>query len=201
MSRICIPYATSEGQTERIAEYIADLVRQHGHEAEPMDIRESGGVDLGGYDAIVVGASIHRGKHDKHVAEFVEKNLDTLERVPSAFFSVSLAAHGDTGEAERYLEEFEQATTWRPVRVALFSGALLYTQYGFVTRHLMKRIAGSKPGELGTDTSRDYVYTEWDGVRRFTEDFLSQVAPEQHVPGAQDADPARPADDEGSASR
>ena len=41
----------------------------------------------------------------------------------------------------------------------------------------MKRIAGSKPGELGTDTSRDYVYTEWDGVRRFTEDFLDGLCP------------------------
>lgn len=201
MSRICISFATSEGQTERIAEYIADLVRHHDHEADLMDIRESADVDLGRYDGIIVGASIHRGKHDKHVAEFVEKNLDTLERVPSAFFSVSLAAHGDTGEAERYLEEFEEGTTWRPARVALFSGALLYTQYGFLTRHLMKRIAGSKPGALGTDTSRDYVYTEWDGVRRFTEDFLSQVAPGQDAPGVQVADPAPATEDEGSGSR
>jgi menaquinone-dependent protoporphyrinogen oxidase len=43
---------------------------------------------------------------------------------------------------------------------------------------MMKKIAGDKPGALGTDTSRDYVYTEWDGVRRFTEDFLSELAPE-----------------------
>ncbi|WP_281368943.1 hypothetical protein [Nocardioides ungokensis] len=39
----------------------------------------------------------------------------------------------------------------------------------------MKRIAKTKPGELGTDVSRDYVYTEWDGVRRFTEDFLAEL--------------------------
>lgn len=28
-------------------------------------------------------------------------------------------------------------------------------------------------GDLGTDTSRDYVYTERDGVKRFAEDFLA----------------------------
>ena len=39
----------------------------------------------------------------------------------------------------------------------------------------MKRIAGSK-GSLDTDTSQDYVYTEWDGVKRFTEDFLERAA-------------------------
>ena len=43
---------------------------------------------------------------------------------------------------------------------------------------MMKRIARGKPGDLGTDTSRDYVYTEWDGVRRFTEDFLDGLAPD-----------------------
>ena len=41
----------------------------------------------------------------------------------------------------------------------------------------MKKIARDKPGDLGTDTSRDYVYTEWDGVRRFVEDFLEELPP------------------------
>jgi menaquinone-dependent protoporphyrinogen oxidase len=39
----------------------------------------------------------------------------------------------------------------------------------------MKKIARDKPGNLGTDTSRDYVYTEWDSVQRFAEDFLEEV--------------------------
>lgn len=110
----------------------------------------------------MVGASIHMGKHDKHVVDFVLKNHDALARMPSAFFSTSLAAHGDTAEAEGYVEQFEQRTAWRPDRVALFGGALRYTQYGFIKRHMMKKIAGAKPGHLGTDLSRDYVYTEWD---------------------------------------
>ena len=92
---------------------------------------------------------------------------------PSAFFSVSLAAHGDTAEAESYVEEFEQDTGWRPATVALFGGALLYTEYGFLKRHVMKKIARDKPGNLGTDTSRDRVHG-WDGVREVAEDFLAE---------------------------
>lgn len=178
MSNIYIPYGTSEGQTARIAEYIADVVRHHGHEAEPVDVEESGQTVPEGYDGVIVGASIHMGKHDKDVVDFVLKNLDTLQRVPSAFFSVSLAAHGDSEEAEGYVEQFAQQTGWRPNTVALFGGALLYTQYGFIKRHMMKKIARDKPGNLGTDISRDYVYTEWDGVRRFTEDFLTPLVSE-----------------------
>lgn len=45
---------------------------------------------------------------------------------------MSLAAHGDIEEAEGYVEEFETDTDWRPDRVAIFGGALLYTQYGFL---------------------------------------------------------------------
>lgn len=175
VARIAIPYGTTEGQTARIAEYIADVIRDHGHEAQAVDIKRSGGDLPDGYDGVVVGASIHMGKHDKHVGDYVGKNRAALERVPSAFFSVSLAAHGDLEEAEGYVEAFEQETGWRPAMVALFGGALLYTQYGFVKRRVMKKIAQDKPGALGTDTSRDYVYTEWDGVRRFAEDFLERL--------------------------
>ena len=118
---------------------------------------------------------MHVGKHEKHVTEFVRKNRGELERLPSALVSVSLAAHGDPEDAEGYVAKFEDQTGWRPAHVGLFAGALLYTQYGFLKRHLMKKIASDK-GSLDTDTSRDYVYTEWDGVQRFTEDFLAGLA-------------------------
>nr|WP_219635444.1 flavodoxin domain-containing protein [Nocardioides ungokensis] len=92
MTSICIPYLTSEGQTAKIAEYIADLVIHHDLEAQPVDLKEAPDVDLTAYDGVIVGASIHRGKHDKRLGEFVERNRDVLARIPSAFFSVSLAA-------------------------------------------------------------------------------------------------------------
>ncbi|QNN51819.1 flavodoxin domain-containing protein [Nocardioides mesophilus] len=175
MGTIFLTYGSTEGQTAKIADFIADLLRGHGHDVTMTDVKEAADPVLDGYDAVMVGASIHMGKHDKHIVDFVRKNHDVLDRKPSAFFSVSLAAHGDTAEAEGYVEQFEQETGWRPGKVALFGGALLYTHYGFVKRHMMKKIAGDKPGNLGTDVSRDYVYTEWDGVRRFAEHFTADL--------------------------
>jgi menaquinone-dependent protoporphyrinogen oxidase len=174
VSKIYIVYGTTEGQTARIADMMAEVIRAHGHEVAAVDVKQARDGPAAGYDGVIVGASIHMGKHDKHAVEFVQHNREMLERVPSGFFSVSLAAHGDVDEAEGYLEQFQQETGWRPAKVALFGGALLYTRYGFFKRRLMKKIAGDKPGHLGTDTSRDYVYTEWDAVRGFAEDFLSQ---------------------------
>ena len=177
MGRILVVYGTTEGQTAKIADVIADALRSGGHDAESVAVDSLGDSIPSDRDGVVVGASIHMGKHDKRVVQLVHKNRDLLDRLPSAFFSVSLAAHGDTQEAEGYVDRFEEETGWRPDRVALFSGALLYTQYGFVKRHLMKRIAKDKPGELGLDTSRDYVYTEWDAVHRFAEHFGEQLGP------------------------
>lgn len=175
MANIYIAYGTVEGQTAQIAEYIAELIRAHGHMAEAADIKRSGDALPDGYDAVIVAASVHMGKHEGHVSDFVKKNRAELERLPSALVSVSLAAHGDAESAEGYVEKFEAETGWRPAHVGLFAGALLYTHYGFIKKHVMKKIASDK-GSLDTDTSRDYVYTEWDGVQRFTEEFLARLA-------------------------
>ena len=77
MPKILIAYGTTEGQTAKIAEVVADVIRNAGHEVEAVDIRQLRDVISGGYDGVIVGASIHMGKHDKHVVEFVQKNRET----------------------------------------------------------------------------------------------------------------------------
>jgi menaquinone-dependent protoporphyrinogen oxidase len=176
MTKILIAYGTTEGHTARIAECIADVIRSQGHEADVLDLKQSGNALMDPYDAAIVGGSIHMGKHDEHVRNFVRRNRAALERLPSAFFSVSLAAHGDMENARAYVESFQQETGWRPAQVGFFGGALLYRQYGFLKRLMMKRIVHSKPGNLSLDTSRDHEYTEWDEVKRFAEDFLQRLA-------------------------
>jgi menaquinone-dependent protoporphyrinogen oxidase len=179
MARILILYGTTEGQTATISEYIAEVVRDHGDEAETLDIKRlSSGFALDAYEAVIVGASIHMGAHEEYVRAFVKRNREALERMPSAFFSVSLTAQEHTDEAraktKAYVEKFVDETGWHPDMVGIFGGALRYTQYGFVKRHLMKKIAKDKGS---ADTSRDYAYTDWNDVRHFAEEFLQQGLP------------------------
>jgi menaquinone-dependent protoporphyrinogen oxidase len=178
VTKILIGYGTTEGQTARIAKYIADVIRGQGHQAQVLDLKQSSDVPLDRTDAVVIGGSIHMGKHEESVGDFVRKNRATLERLPSAFFSVSLAAHGDMENARAYVENFERQTGWRPTQVGYFGGALLYRQYGIIKRLMMKRIVRDKPGNLSLDTSRDHEYTQWDDVTRFAEDFLRRLVPE-----------------------
>jgi menaquinone-dependent protoporphyrinogen oxidase len=188
MTRILIAYGTCEGHTGRIAKYLADVIGAQGYEVQAVNVERVGVGQPEGYDAVIVGASIHLGKHERCVVDYVRENRDILERrLPSAFFSVSLSAGEATEEARKAvgncIEKFVKQTGWRPSMIGRFAGALLYTKYGFFKRWMMKRIARSKESP-DLDTSRDYVYTDWHSVKHFADEFLGTLElarPGQHA--------------------
>ena len=49
----------------------------------------------------------------------------------------------------------------------------MYSRYGTLERFVMKRIAKRAGG--GTDTSRDYEYTDWDEVASFATAFADAL--------------------------
>jgi menaquinone-dependent protoporphyrinogen oxidase len=54
------------------------------------------------------------------------------------------------------------------------AGALKYTQYDFFKRLIMKMIA-KREGQT-TDTSKDYEYTDWNAVKKFTLEFALKAS-------------------------
>lgn len=188
--RILIVYGTTEGHTETIAAHIAAGMVRAGQEVRLERVeRLPSDIDLAGYAGVIVGASIHMGKHQRGVVDFVKKHREALERTHNAFFSVSMVSAQYTEashrEAMELVERFEADTGWRPERVALFAGALLYTHYGFIKRYIVSRIEARKGGP--TDTSHDYVFTNWSSVSHFADDFLAAVRappPEAEEPAA-----------------
>lgn len=125
---------------------------------------------------MILGASIHYGRHPRYLRALVRRHCAALASRPSAFFSVSLSA-GEPGAqpeaAQRYLETFLHQAGWRPPQIATFAGALQYNRYGMFKRMLMRMIVGLAGGD--TDTTRDYEYTDWDAVERFADDFAQRL--------------------------
>jgi menaquinone-dependent protoporphyrinogen oxidase len=174
MARILIVYASSEGQTAKIAEHIARRLREKNHRAEIVDgARLPGTFSVDGYDAAIVGAPVRMARHPAPIIEFVKTNRAFLERVPSAFFSVCMAAASPRPEKQREAlarsENFFGITGWQLRHSAIFSGALRYRAYNFLLRFMMRRIARSEG--VNTDTSRDHEYTDWEVVTRFADEF------------------------------
>ncbi|MFJ6156384.1 flavodoxin domain-containing protein [Pseudarthrobacter sp. NPDC092184] len=120
MATIYIAYGSVEGQTAHIAEYIAEVIRAHGHQAETADLKHSADTIPAGQDGVIVAASVHVGKHEGYVADFVRKNRGDLETLSSALVSVSLAAHGDEASAEGYVESSRRRPAGIPARSRCF---------------------------------------------------------------------------------
>jgi menaquinone-dependent protoporphyrinogen oxidase len=175
MSRSLILYATTEGQTARIAERMARTLQSKGHavDAFPADAAPAG---LDVYDGVIIGASIHYGRHPGSLRAWIRGHRRALAARPNAFFSVSLSAGGPgarPASAKRYLETFLRQTGWRPPQTATIAGALQYSKYGRFKTLLMRMIVGFAGGD--TDPSQDYEYTDWSAVDRFAESFALQL--------------------------
>jgi menaquinone-dependent protoporphyrinogen oxidase len=177
MAKVLIVYGTTEGQTAKIAQHIGDFVARLGHDATVRHAPDVVEDDLGIYDALVVGGSLHEGRYQRSVRDCIERHKELLASRPSAFFSVSLAAASldpkEQAEPLRIAKEFVARVGWSPARIGSFAGALKYTQYSWLKRTLMKHISAKEGGD--TDTSRDFEYTDWEEVDRFTEAFLSEL--------------------------
>lgn len=172
MASVLLVYGTSEGQTEKVAHHVAGVLTGRDHVVELVHgDRLPVSLDPEEYDAIVVGDSIHLGRHHGYVGRFVEQYRATLNDRVSAFYQLSLSAASENpesvAEADHIAEAFLDETGWDPDHVASFAGALVYSQYGPVGRFLMRRIARKEGGD--TDTSRDYEYTDWSEVTAFAE--------------------------------
>jgi len=171
MPRILLLYATTEGQTARIAERIAHTLRKQRHSVEmlPADTPEA---DPAAYDGVMVGASIHYGHYPAYLRTLIRRHGNALAARPCAFFSVSLSGGGPGAKpkaAQRYIEKFLRRTGWQPQLVASFGGALKYSLYGPIKRRMMIVFVGLAGGD--TDTTRDYEYTDWEAVARFADAY------------------------------
>jgi menaquinone-dependent protoporphyrinogen oxidase len=171
---VLILYGTSYGQTAKIARRMDDLLTASGETVTLVDAsHQPRGLTPHEFDAVIVGGSLIRGRHQKSVRRFVRVHRDALNAMPSAFFSVSGAAasrdEAVRADARRFVDEFLGDTGWHPARSETIAGAMAYTKYNPIVRWIVMR--ASKPAGGPTDTSRDHEFTDWAQVRRFVEAF------------------------------
>jgi menaquinone-dependent protoporphyrinogen oxidase len=188
MCEVPVFYATTEGHTRRIAQYVAHQLRQLGLDSEAIEITSDGSAYTA-WDRLrgaVVGASLHTSKHQSHARTFARRFHRELSGVPSVFLSVSLAAASrnadEVAAASRLAEKFCTETNWRPSRIVSVAGCLAYTKYNWLVRLFMRRIA-RKEG-ASTDTTRDHDYTDWRMLEQIAGDLASRIHGAEMIAGS-----------------
>lgn len=184
--RIAIAYATREGQTRRVAEGLARIFESRGAAPTLIDVANAPpAVDLSGYEAAIVAASVHVGRHEPEMARFVVANRPALSGMVSAFLSVSLSEAGVEDEAadalrraqaaldvRRMINAFLSQTGWQPGWIVPVAGAVAYAAYNPIVRLAMRSIVK----RAGGDPRHDREYTDWRQLETFVDSLLARLA-------------------------
>ncbi len=165
--KILIAYASTEGQTRKIARCCADHLIDCGHSVELTHASDARDIDLGRFDAALLAGSVHGGTYQKPLRKFAKGQSDALAEMKAAFLSVSLAAAGDDPDDWQGLNDcvarFTEATGWTPSTVMHVAGAFRFSEYDFFKAWAMRWIAAQKDHEV--DPHQDKEYTDWQALR------------------------------------
>ena len=172
-----IVYATGEGQTRKVAHFIGNSIEHCGIKVDYLDANEphSKSFPCDNYRGIILGSSLRYRRYAASLGEFIRQHKGELERVPSAFYSVSLGdVKGWRFGVTWCIDHFLHRNAWQPRVIGRFGGALRYTKY---ENKWMKTgmLFGAAIMGHPTDTSRDHELTDWNEVVKFTDNFVTII--------------------------
>jgi menaquinone-dependent protoporphyrinogen oxidase len=178
MADVLIVYASTNGHTARVAARLAGALEAAGVRGRLEDVRAiPAGVSPRDHDGVIVAGSVHRGRHQREIADWVRAHHTTLALRRTALVSVSLSAADESPEARadvrRVVDELVEDTDWTPGVVAFVAGALRFGDYDLPTRVLMRLIA-RRHGVTG-DLVEDVEFTDWAELDRFACEFAGTV--------------------------
>ncbi|EEP90928.1 MULTISPECIES: menaquinone-dependent protoporphyrinogen IX dehydrogenase [Yersinia] len=169
--KVLILYSSRDGQTQTIASYIAKELST-GATCEIQDLANVEKIDLRQYQQVMIGASVRYGHFSPVLSKFVNKHVEQLNQIPSAFFAVNLTARKPekrSPQTNAYVRKFLLGTPWQPTLCTVFAGALRYPRYRWIDKVMIQLIMRMTGGE--TDTSKEVEYTDWQQVSGFAQDF------------------------------
>lgn len=172
--QILLGYCSSQGHTRKIARFIMSHIANQGHSVEMLELKNAVDLDLSQFDKVILAASVHVGRYQRELVDFVEAHLTTLSSLPNLLISVSLAAAGhdadDWRSLQKIVNDLAAATKWQPKQTIQVAGAYLPSQYDLFTRFIMRRIVAKREKERNLD--EDHEYTDWEELRKSVDLWL-----------------------------
>lgn len=149
--RISIVYASAQGSTREIAQFIGDDLSARGATVEISDVEHA--PDLSLFDAVILGSAIHNMALLPEAAEYVKTHRDDLTIRPVWLFSVGLgpALRGPIGRmvgraVPKRIAAVRDSITPRDYRE--FAGHYERAGVSLGARTLYRLLGGARYGDL-----------------------------------------------------
>lgn len=163
---ILIVYATVEGQTGKIAKFIADTLDKGGDDVVLADAGEPmADVSYDGADKVILAAPVHERRHPKPFEVLLRADREQLGRRKTLLISVSLkAAFEETREeAQEFLDEMKMRTDFQPDAELLVAGAVQPHFYDYYAEQILRHVI---LGGQDVDPEQQHEFTDWDALEK-----------------------------------
>lgn len=174
--KVLIAYATTEGQTRKIAEKVASQIHGLGHVAELVDMeRGHRSIKVDDFNAIIVAASVHQHDYQDAIEVFVAACRSALNAKPTMFLSVSLSAAFEEGlsEAKECIIKFIEQAGWRPSVSLPIAGALRNEGYDYFQQQILQYEV--LKNRMVNHPEQDQEFTDWKALADAVEAFLEVI--------------------------
>ena len=162
--KILIAFATRAGSTSEVAKKIADVLCAKGLEVDVLPVKKV--KNLNPYRAIILGSAIRAAHWLPEAVQFVENNKSELDKIPTAFFTVSLTMSEKTEENLRKVASYVDPvrSMLQPDFEGFFPGKMDPKSLSVPTRIMIKAMK-----------TREGDFRDWDAVCAWAEEAYSKL--------------------------
>lgn len=141
-NKILVTYASKHGATEELAVRIGDVISNHGHEVDVLNVENVG--DISGYQSIILGSAVYIGQWRKSAANFLKENESTLTDKKVWLFSTGPTGEGDPVDLMKGWKFPEGLQTIvdkiEPEDIKVFHGVLDETKLNMLEKMTVKMV-------------------------------------------------------------
>lgn len=170
---VLIIYASIEGQTARIARFVAEELRKSGHQVELVNAHSTAAISLETVDKVILAAPVHERRHPKLFEALLVAQRRQLEARDTLLLSVSLSAAFPEGieEAQEYLTEMKMRTDFEPSAEMLVAGAIRAGEYDYFATQVLKHVVLRDRDYDAKD--EEHEFTDWEALKAGLAAFMA----------------------------